>query len=338
MSGQQQAATAAADVTVPMMYMVDTGVPPVFDQSASAADPTRAMSERVPQPMTVRDARRLPNSFSLDVEGFAFAEQPTRVTDFRDDAQLAAIYTPEVEALIARLTGATKVVVFDHTRRSSDGSTREAHNWRPPVPLPHSDYTAKSAEQRLRDALGDAAEARLKKRFAIVNTWRSTTGTVEQWPMAVCDARSVDDTQMHMIVRSAPHRTVLRVQPVERDAPRLLRPEAPLVLVPAHDARRGAAVQELRHADRRHCALRAALGLRGPDGAAGPGAAREHREPRLRLLRLTERGRPAHAAVRAILALRQAQDEAVVARAERSFLILSLSKGEDRTPSVPLAP
>jgi hypothetical protein len=197
-----------ADIEVAFQYLVDTGVPPVFDQSATASEPTRVMGEREPHAMTVRNARLLDHGFSLDVEGFALAAAPTKVTDFTDDAQIATVYTPEVAALIKRLTGASEVVVYDHTRRSSDGATREAHDWRPPVPLPHSDYTRASAEQRLRDVFTDPAEAaaRLQRRFAIVNSWRSTAGTIEQWPMAVCDARSVDEADMHMIVRSAPHR------------------------------------------------------------------------------------------------------------------------------------
>lgn len=206
MNSQHQETAAPPAIEVPMMYMVDTGVPPVFDQTASAADSTNIEGVRVPHPMTIRNARLLQNEFSLDVEGFAFTDHVTAVTDFYDDAQLSAVYTPELEALIARLTGAIEVVVYDHTRRSSDGDTRVAHNWRPPVPLPHSDYTDASAAQRLRDVFPDDAEARLRRRYAIVNVWRSIAGPVEQWPLALCDARSVDDALMHKIVRSAPHR------------------------------------------------------------------------------------------------------------------------------------
>ena len=192
-------------IEVPLMYMVDTGVPPVFDQTASAAEPN-IEGERVPHPMSIRNARLLPNRFTLDVEGFAFTDHVTAVRDFYDDAQLAAVYTPELQALVARLTGATEVVVYDHTRRSSDGDTRVKQNWRPPVPLPHSDYTDASAAQRLRDVFPDDADERLRRRYAIVNVWRSIAGPVEQWPLALCDARSVDDALMHKIVRSAPHR------------------------------------------------------------------------------------------------------------------------------------
>jgi hypothetical protein len=207
MSSQEQELASPSGIEVPIHYMVDTGETPVFHQTDSPADRITMRGTREAHPMTIRNARLLPNDFSLDVEGFAFAEHVTRVTDFYDDAQLTSVYAPELESLIARLTGATEVVVYDHTRRSSDSAHREQHNWRDPVPLPHSDYTDRSAAQRMRDVFADDADDRLTRRFAIVNVWRSMTGPIEQWPLAVCDARSVNDDLMHKIVRSAPHRT-----------------------------------------------------------------------------------------------------------------------------------
>ncbi len=206
MGSQDQELASPSGIEVPIHYMVDTGETPVFHQTDSPADRITMRGTREAHPMTIRNARLLPNDFSLDVEGFAFAEHVTKVTDFYDDAQLTSVYVAELEKLIARLTGATEVVVFDHTRRSSDGAHREKHNWRDPVPLPHSDYTDRSAAQRMRDVFSDDADDRLNRRFAIVNVWRSMTGPIEQWPVAVCDARSINDDLMHTIVRSAPHR------------------------------------------------------------------------------------------------------------------------------------
>jgi len=206
MNGQGQDITAPSEIEVPFLYLVDTGETPVFRQTDAPADQGALSGTREAHAMTIRNARLLPNEFSLDVEGFAFTAHDTGVADFFDDAQLTAVYTPEVEALIARLAGATEVAVFDHTRRCSDGAQREAHNWRGPVPLPHSDYTDTSAAQRMRDFFGDEADARLKRRFALVNVWRSMNEPIEQWPVALCDARSVNDDLMLTIVRSAPHR------------------------------------------------------------------------------------------------------------------------------------
>jgi len=207
MSSQEQGVESPPKIEVPFLYLVDTGVTPVFHQSDTPTDRGTVQGTREPHAMTIRNARLLPNDFSLDVEGFAFAEHVTEVTDFFDDAQLTSVYTPEIEQLIARVAGATEVVVYDHTRRSSNGAIREKYNWRDPVALPHTDYTDRSAAQRMRDVFGDGADDRLNRRFAIVNVWRSMNEPIEQWPLAMCDGRSVNDELMLKIVRSAPHRT-----------------------------------------------------------------------------------------------------------------------------------
>lgn len=208
MNQQLSGGTAPAAIEVPIVYLVNTGVTPVFYQSDVPTDNTRLEGTREQRVMTVKNARLLPDNFSLDVEGFAFASRPTAVTDFWDDAQLKSIYEGEVRELVAAQTGASEVVVFDHTRRSSDQAQREKHMARDPAGAAHSDYTDFSAEQRMRDVFPpDEAEARLKRRFGVVNTWRSMTGTIAEWPLALCDARTINSDLMHTVERRANHRT-----------------------------------------------------------------------------------------------------------------------------------
>jgi hypothetical protein len=206
MSQSADVSDAIPTIEAPIGYLVYTGEMPVFYQSNVPGERTNFEGEREKRVMVVRDARALPNTFSLDVEGFAFVDHPTQVKDFYDDAEVAAVYNREVEALIAAHTGASKVVVFDHTRRSTSQALREKHNARDPAGAAHTDYTDWSAAQRIRDLLPDEAEARLAKRFAIVNVWRSVAGTIEQWPLGLCDARSVDDNHLHTVERRAYNR------------------------------------------------------------------------------------------------------------------------------------
>ena len=44
--------------------------------------------------------------------------------DFHDEAELKSAYYREVEELVKRETGASKVVVFDHTVRTGDKRRR----------------------------------------------------------------------------------------------------------------------------------------------------------------------------------------------------------------------
>lgn len=40
------------------------------------------------------------------------------------------------------------------------------------------------------------AEERLKKRFAIINFWRPIGSAVEQWPLAMADARTIEQADL----------------------------------------------------------------------------------------------------------------------------------------------
>jgi len=194
------------DVEVPINYLLETSETPVFHQSDTAADLQNAEGSRKAHPMKIQNARLIPNKFSLDVHGFTLENQHSLVTDFHDDFQLKSMYEPELKKLLTKLIDCKEIIIFDHTHRSSAAENREMHNSRPPVAAPHSDYTDTSAHERLRDVIGDVAKEKHKKRFAIINVWRSINGTIEEWPLAVCDSRTVNDRLMIATLRHAPHR------------------------------------------------------------------------------------------------------------------------------------
>jgi len=62
-----------------------------------------------------REARGL----ALDANGFVLVEHRTAMRDFFDAEELKRVYYPEVVALIQRVSGAARVMVFDHTLRSA---------------------------------------------------------------------------------------------------------------------------------------------------------------------------------------------------------------------------
>jgi len=146
-----------------------------------------------PHTMRIRDARPVAGRLSLDVEGLALVEQTSAVKDFYDDEELRRVYYPEAERLVAEATGASRVVVFDHTirRRVWGGVDRSPGTPRQPVTSVHNDYTVKSGPQRVRDLMGDEAEELLQRRFEIVNVWRPIRGPLRDAPLAICAATSV---------------------------------------------------------------------------------------------------------------------------------------------------
>ncbi len=184
-------AAASGAVTAALTYLVDTGEKPVNYPSVAGGAESRNTGRYESREVTIRDGRAMAGRFSLEREGFALRRHRTAVTDFHDDAQLAAIYDAEVARLVAAATGASRVVVFDHTRRADAPALRREMRLREPARIIHNDYTERSAPQRVRDLLPADAATLLKRRFAIVNVWRPILGPVETAPLALCDARSV---------------------------------------------------------------------------------------------------------------------------------------------------
>ncbi len=147
-----------------------------------------------PHRMKVLNARPVAAEASLDLEGFALVRNESAVRDFYDEDELRRVYYPEAERLVAEETGAERVIVFDHTvrKRLWGAEDRSPGTPRQPVGRVHNDYTERSGPQRVRDLMGDEAEALLGRRYEFINVWRPITGPLRDAPLGVCDARTVD--------------------------------------------------------------------------------------------------------------------------------------------------
>ena len=156
-------------------------------------------------PMEVTDGRTAGRT-TLDGNGFVFVEHKTAVRDFFDPNELEKVYYPEVAALIARVSGAKRVQVFDHTLRSGDQAEREAKLVREPVLSAHNDYTEWSGPNRVREVMGGEAEALLQRRFAIVQVWRAINRPIQSNPLAIADASSIAPDDLLIAERRYPHR------------------------------------------------------------------------------------------------------------------------------------
>jgi len=126
--------------------------------------------------------------------------------NFFDADELKRVYYPEVEALVKKVAGAARVVVFDHTLRSGDEAEREARLIREPVFNVHNDYTEWSGPQRVRELLPDEAEELLRHRFAIIQVWRAINTPIQSNPLAIADARSLAHQDLIRAERRYPNR------------------------------------------------------------------------------------------------------------------------------------
>ena len=149
-----------------------------------------------PRPVNIYNARALSSQPGLDKEGFALLPSHSATQDFYDEHEMRAVYYPEVERLVKDLTGAAAVTIFDYNLRSASKSDRSRTGAFPPARFAHADYTLWSAPQRVRDLFPADAEDRLKRRFMFVNVWRPIRGPVEDDALAVCDAQSIEQSDL----------------------------------------------------------------------------------------------------------------------------------------------
>jgi hypothetical protein len=155
--------------------------------------------------MEIADGRQA-GDLSLDTSGFMLVEHRTQVRDFFDPDELKRVYYPEVIALVQRISGAKRVVVFDHTLRSGDEGEREAKLVREPVLSAHNDYTEWSGPNRVREVMGAEADELLQRRFAVIQVWRAINKPIVSNPLAMADARSVAPEDLLIAERRYPNR------------------------------------------------------------------------------------------------------------------------------------
>jgi hypothetical protein len=181
-------------VTAALQFTAKSGPAP----AAVVKDPGTGPDQRVgtfeEHQVAIHDGRPLASQIDLDRHGFVLLHEDTAVKDFYDEAEVRRVYYPEMEALVRRATGASKVIVFDHTIRVDDSGTQAERKVRAPVRNVHNDFTVRSAPQRVRDLLpADEAERRLTKRFGSINVWRPIRGPVLTAPLAICEYDSIAD-------------------------------------------------------------------------------------------------------------------------------------------------
>ena len=195
-------------VTAALSYLLPGVERPIYIASRAGADAQMNIGAEFEQRVVdIIDARCLHEPPALDREGFALSPHVSAVSDFYQLERQREDYEAELCALVVGATGGESALVFDHTLRSDSPGVRGQRSTREPAAVIHNDYTDASAAKRLRDLVdADQAEARLSRRFAIVNVWRSIAGPVLRSPMTCCDARTIDRADLVASERRAAER------------------------------------------------------------------------------------------------------------------------------------
>ena len=193
-------ASAGDNVRATLTFIVPQDTKPRFESAALTGGEPKIHFRTEPREVTVRSMRPLSDTLTLDQEGFVLLRHETAVEDLNDDALIEGVYRGEIGHLLRETTGASRVAVFDFTRRSDapDGAANP-DGQRGPATRVHVDYTVSSGPKRARDALGaDEVERVLDRGGHIlqVNVWRPITGPVRRTPLALADASSVEPHEL----------------------------------------------------------------------------------------------------------------------------------------------
>ena len=149
------------------------------------------------RPVVIADGRRLDSD--LDREGFALVQHVSAVEDFdliQVDPAVDAQYVEEITDLLARTSGASRAFMLGGgKRRYGESATEKLESLTnaKPARYPHADNTDTSAVglvEMLAAFVPDLDLARYS-RWALYNLWRATTPPPQDFPLAVCDARTL---------------------------------------------------------------------------------------------------------------------------------------------------
>lgn len=152
-------------------------------------------------PVAIRDGRPIKDQFTLDVHGFTLARRPSAVRDFFDKDEVDRTYPAETEEIVKALTGASRVVVRGWMIRTSGDRVKQqrqvvgyTHSGgvQPPASEAHVDFTPQSAERMGRAIYEEAfPDGMGYSRLIASSLWRAFSEPPQDWPLALCDARSV---------------------------------------------------------------------------------------------------------------------------------------------------
>ena len=132
---------------------------------------------------TVRNARTV--EISLDTHGFELVKFPVDI-DWSDQDDFQRRYYPQVSQMVKDLTGAREVFAFMGIWRGGEDEKGGG-----PALSAHVDFNEAALRMWLPRLAPDRVEELAGKRLVNINVWRGTK-PVENSPLAVCDARTVE--------------------------------------------------------------------------------------------------------------------------------------------------
>jgi len=145
-------------------------------------------------PVTMRDGSGLEGQFDLDIHGFQFLHSPTAFTNWNDIPAIQRDYEPAQLEVVRQFLGADRMVNLGHALRTT-GNTVE-RDMKPHASEAHVDFETSAARAYAADLYREHhPDAPPFSRFVAFSFWRPLTPPPHDWPLAVCDFRSLDPNE-----------------------------------------------------------------------------------------------------------------------------------------------
>ncbi|MBT0669163.1 hypothetical protein HT136_12400 [Novosphingobium profundi] len=158
-------------------------------------------SEYIECPVHMQDGSGLEDQFQLDVHGFMFVHSPNTFTAWNDPERIAADYEPVQLEIVRRILGADRMVNLGHALRTAGNSVEKA--MKPVASEAHVDFESRAAQAYAKSLYAEHhPDAPPYERFVAFSFWRPLTPPAHDWPLALCDFRSLapDEGKRNVLV------------------------------------------------------------------------------------------------------------------------------------------
>jgi hypothetical protein len=145
-------------------------------------------------PVQIGNGRPVQDSFRVDTQGFVLGQHRSAVADFTDKAEVDAVYMPEVLEFVKQRLGADQVAARGAVLRRSASPAENASQ--PQAAIVHVDYGPESARETAARVYAEHfPDGPGFSRAVMTSTWRVFSPPPQDWPLALCDFRSIGDDE-----------------------------------------------------------------------------------------------------------------------------------------------
>jgi len=144
----------------------------------------------------IRDMRKFKTSYEQC--GFQLGTMASTLAyeDYQKEELIKTIHIPEVESYLKTLFGASTVHVINYSQRKRHAdfpvATGKSYEFPQPATRVHMDVSLATCKATVHRVLGSSARNILAGRWQYVNIWHPIQGPLQDWPLAICDASTLD--------------------------------------------------------------------------------------------------------------------------------------------------